>query len=539
MLSRNDLTYKYTETASQGSNKLGIPSMKMNEYAALYQMSGNTVSAYYEKMMEKSGPAKSDWKQAMVFYKATGDASYLEIAKNGADKYIQNRLDAYEENYDSIASSWWHFFCPDYVELYELYEITKEQKYLDAAHKGARRFAFFLWYTPQVPDGTTHINENNEAPKYAYNRGIMPMEAEEKDIDAWLVSEIGLHAEAAFTSHGHRGIFMAFHAPYFMKIGADTNDEFLKSIARHAVVGRYENFPGYHINTGYTDVYMAKDFPFKTYEQLTYNSFHYNHIWPHATMLLDFLYADIYDKTEGKVETNGIYVDSYAYVKTNAYGALPGKFYDVENTYPYMPSGVLEISNPQLNYATYRADNKFCIVLSNQSKKDVEATVKIDPSLIPIESGKSYTATVWKNNQPMGQITITDGVFPVNVTKEGVYALAIDGISVTPKLAPPEKSEMYGDRSSNKQPTGAGSVYSMVLGFGEGTETVYIYADSETSQTKEMEITYTANGKTETVKDAKHPFEFTLPYADDFSFTAKLVRPDGTVIDIPSAKVSK
>ena len=539
MLSRNDLTYKYTETASQGSNKLGIPSMKMNEYSALYQMSGNTVKAYYEKMQEKSGPAKSDWKQAMVYYKATGDNSYLETAKNGADKYIETRMSAYQEDYKSIASSWWHFFSPDYVELYELYEITKEQKYLEAAHEAARRFAMFLWYTPQVPDGTVHINENNEAPKYAYNRGIMPMEAEEKDIDAWLVSEIGLHAEAAFTSHGHRGIFMAFHAPYFMKIGADTDDEFLKSIARHAVVGRYENFPGYHINTGYTDVYMAKDFPFKTYEQLTYNSFHYNHIWPYATMLLDFLYADIYEKTNGNVKTNGIYVDSYAYVKTNAYGALPGKFYDEENAYPYMPKGVLEISNPQINYATYRADNKFMIVLTNQSKKDVDAWVQIDKSIIPIESYKTYKANAWSNNEPIGVVHVTEGRFNVRIPKEGVFALSIDGISVSPKLAPPEKGEMYGKNSSNKQPTGAGNVYSMVLGFGEGTETVYIYADSEPSQAKELEITYTVNGKTEILKDEKHPFEFTVPYSNDFTFSAKLVRLDGSVIDIPATKVSK
>ena len=293
MMSRNDLNYKYVETASAGSNKLGSPTMKMNEYAALYQMSGNTVKAYYDMMTSKNGTAKNDWKVAMVYYKATGDESYLQAAISGADKYLANRMTDYQTGFDGIPSSWWHFFSPDYVELYELYEITGDQKYLDAAHEGARRFAMFLWYTPGVPDGTTHINPNNEAPKYAYNRGIMPMVAEEKDIEAWKVSEIGLHAEAAFTSHGHRGIFMAFHAPYFMKIGADTNDDFLKSVARHAVVGRYENFPGDLMNTAYTDVFMAKDFPFKTYEQLTYNSFHYNHIWPHATMLLDFLYADI------------------------------------------------------------------------------------------------------------------------------------------------------------------------------------------------------------------------------------------------------
>lgn len=539
MLSRNDLTFKYTETASQGSNALGAPSMKMNEYSALYNLSGNTVKAYKDMMDAKSGTALTNWKQAMVYYKATGDEKYLTIAKQGADKYIAERLSGYAEDFADVSTSWWHFFCPEYTELYEMYTLTGEQKYLDAAHTGARRFAMFLWYTPGVPDGKTHINPNNEAPKYAYNRGIMPMYAEEKDIDAWKVSEIGLHAEAAFTSHGHRGIFMAFHAPYFMKIGADTDDEFLKSIARHAVVGRYENFPGYHINTGYTDVYMAKDYPFKTYEQLTYNSFHYNHIWPHATMLLDYLYSDVYDKTDGNVKTNGIYVDSYAYVKTNAYGSLPGSFYGDENVYPYMPEKVLTVDNPQLNYATYRGNNAFYIVFTNQSQKDVFANVTINADEIPIDKTKTYTAKVWLNSNQAEDVTVQNGTFNVTVPKAGAYALKIEGISVSPKLAPPEQGTTYGEQSTVTLPTAKGNVHAMVLGFGEGTETVYIYADSTPAQIKELKVTYTMNGKTETVTDAKHPFEVTLPYGKDFTFAAELTAADGSVISIPETAVTK
>ena len=87
MLSRNDLTFKYTETASQGSNALGAPSMKMNEYSALYNLSGNTVKAYKDMMDAKSGTALTNWKQAMVYYKATGDEKYLTIAKQGGQIY--------------------------------------------------------------------------------------------------------------------------------------------------------------------------------------------------------------------------------------------------------------------------------------------------------------------------------------------------------------------------------------------------------------------------------------------------------------------
>ena len=71
------------------------------------------------------------------------------------------------------------------------------------------------------------------------------------------------------------------------------------------------------------------------------------------------------------------------------------------------------------------------------------------------------------------------------------------------------------------------------------SETIYVYADSTPAEVKSMEITYTANGQTKTETDLKHPFEFTLPYSDDFTFTAKLILPDGNVYDIPETKVHK
>jgi hypothetical protein len=256
-------------------------------------------------------------------------------------------------------------------------------------------------------------------------------------------------------------------------------------------------------------------------------------------MLLDFLYADVYDKTDGNVQTNGVYVDSYAYVKTNAYGALPGKFYDVENTYPYMPAKALTIDNPQLNYATYRADNALCIALTNQSKKDVAATVTIHTDAFGMDKNKTYTARVWNNNQPQGTVEIVNGTFNVNVAKEGAYALVIEGVNVSPEFAPPKNGELFGEQSSVQVKTDAGNIHAMVLGFGEGTETIFVYADSTLSQAKEMRINYTANGKTETVIDLKHPFEATLPYADDFTFSGTLITLDGEEIPIQTTKVNK
>ena len=84
--------------------------------------------------------------------------------------------------------------------------------------------------------------------------------APREEAPAWRLSEIGLTPESSGTCTGHRAIFMANYAAWFVRLAHYTGDDFLARIAKNAIVGRYRNFPGYHINTARTTIYKFNDF---------------------------------------------------------------------------------------------------------------------------------------------------------------------------------------------------------------------------------------------------------------------------------------
>ncbi len=109
---------------------------------------------------------------------------------------------------------------------------------------------------------------------YLKSKGHRPMSAPEERVPAWRLSEIGLTPESSGTMSGHRAIFMANYAPWMLRIAALTGDRMLHDVARSAVVGRYRNFPGYHINTARTTIYEGADYPLRDHRDLSVNSFH-------------------------------------------------------------------------------------------------------------------------------------------------------------------------------------------------------------------------------------------------------------------------
>ena len=50
----------------------------------------------------------------------------------------------------------WSDFAPRFVELFELWQETKEPRYLAAAQKGARAYASYAWYFPRIPGRRSH-----------------------------------------------------------------------------------------------------------------------------------------------------------------------------------------------------------------------------------------------------------------------------------------------------------------------------------------------------------------------------------------------
>lgn len=516
MLSRNSDLFALEPTSGAGGqtagNSLGEPCVRSSEASALFELT-NRRSSFLKEIAEEKKAAnlplshEKMWRDNFSLFTATNDTSYIEDACSGAISYINHRIENLLSSFsydDHSVSSFWSAYNPKWIELFEMYEITGNQQFLDAAYEGALRFCRFLWQLPVVPDSKITVNKGGKAP--VYNSKGPAMQVPEESVDAWTLSEAGLHTEASGTCLSHRAVFMANHAPYMLKIAALKEDNFLRDMARSAVIGRYMNFPGYHINTDRTTVYEKIDFPLHSPEEITSTSMHYSHVWPMISLLLDYLVSDAEALSEGNIDFHSQFVEAFAYLQGRTYYGY-GDFYDVDSVTLYMPKQLLTGGDKQLNYISARKGNILCLSFTNQSDKSVSAEYLINDDYIKTCSStlvKSYTNNVQGNDALVNGRSIN-----VTVPPYGMVSLIIDGIEL--------KSELQGEMLAESElwqndyvdieggPTGKG----MVLNFGNELKYAYIYSSDAKDTYDNIVLEYSIDGGDyKIMTDNEYPFEF-------------------------------
>ena len=469
------------------------------------------------------------WWNSLWLYKASGDETYLNRAVEGADAYLASRV---EKGASEPAGFFWTQFTPRFIELSELYEITGEQRYLDAAREVARHYTMFTWMAPKIPDQKVLVNKDGKAPIYWYlkSKGHQQMYIDEEAVDAWLLSEIGLTAESSGTSSGHRAIFMANYAPWLLRIGYYADDTFLQEVAKAAIIGRYENFPGYHINTARTSIYMKESYPMHPFKELSVNSFHFNHILPMASMLLDYLVTDVFVRTDGQVNFPSEYIEGYAYLQNKFYGHAPGAFYGEEGVNLWMPKGLLAIDDIELNYISGFKDNALYLAFTNQSDQIVSARVQLNDALV--DTADSLSVTRWRENRLVGTDSVSGDALKVQVAPNGVTVVKVDG--ATAKTAFRQNFTGQPEIAQNDyQELDVGNARAMLIHLGGYGERAYIYLRDDDNKVASATLRYTdTQGRERSVTDDEFPYEFTVelpPEASGLTFELETRGVDGRV----------
>jgi hypothetical protein len=532
------------------SSTLGGPGAAMSDFLAAYAFSQNRMSCdlklaeeIYNKPINlilnlDEVLSGKQWQNAMHLYKATGDKKYLDLAVSGADRYLKDRVHTLPTDFSDEAARgmfFWTSYAPQWMELYLLHELTGEKRFLDAAQKGAREYTQFVWLCPAVPATKIMVNIGNKAPRYRAGDRYKDMILPEESVEAWRVSEIGLTSESSPThAGGHRGIYLTQFAPWMLRIARDAKDTFLHDIARSAVIGRYEGFPGYHINAGRTTAHEKADFALRSLPELNgVTSLHYNHPWPHAAMIMDYLVSDVYYRSDAQIDFPAEYTEGYAYCRSKIYGVRPGVFYAEKNVWLYMPKGLLSSSNVQINYLAGRGNGKLYLMLANQSKEAVTTTLTLNSGLLKLVPGKAYSAKVWKGSQPAGSVSVTNGKVTVDVSAEGFTALAIDGISANPEFQSRvlEKSTPW--KKDAEELSFGGGGRAVLFNFGPDVQSVYAFIKATGETFQKVTLHYACNGKWAAVTKESYPFEFTAEVprdTDDFRFRYEAVGKDGVTM---------
>ncbi len=524
MLSREKFLFSLdsTQKIQSPSRKLKGPIAPLSELVALYNIFSKQ-NGFYLLMAQKefnfarirnldTKEKGNNWINAMYLYQATGDKNYLQAAVSKANEYLAQRIAQPQTGFnDPMQGSYffWPTFTGRWIEFLQLYELTNDKRYLEAARQGARQYTMFTWMCPMIPDSSITVNKEGKAPMYWYlkSKGHHQMYYPEEQAPAWRLSEIGLTPESSGTSTGHRGIFMANYAPWMLRIGYYTQDTFLMNVAKASIIGRYRSFPGYHINTERTTAYEKVDFPLHQHKDQSVNSFHYNHILPMASMLLDYMVTDAYVRSNGKINFPYEYMEGYAYLQNNLYGAEKGNFYTESKAQLWMPARLLRIDNTELNYIAARKDDKLLLAFTNQSGKPVTATVTINPSWVKLGSRSAVTAYTGKLVKGLKDSSIT-----ITVPGNGLTAVAVQGAVIRSTFQQKILDAAHTAASHDYVKLKAGNAQAMLFNLGEYSRRLYVYLEDDDNKYKQASLIYTtASGKEVRMDDSAYPFEFTVP----------------------------
>jgi hypothetical protein len=528
MLSREKFLFAIdsNQKIQSPSRKLRGPIAPLSELQILSGVFGNNNSFYAAMAKKEFGTARirnldeeqkgRNWVNAMFMFKLTSDSSYLRLSRSLADQYLKERVDTRISQFgDPLFSSnfFWPTFTNNWSALLELYELTGERRYLNAAQDGARHYTLFTWMAPQIPDDLVTVNKGGKAPMYWYlkSKGHQQMYYPEEKVPAWRLSEMGLTPESSGTSTGHRGIFMSTYAPWLLRIGYHTNDLFLMNVAKASIVGRSESFPGYHMNTERTTAYEKVDFPLHEHKEQSVNSFHYNHILPMASMFVDYLVSDAYVKSKGRIDFPSDYIEGYAYLQNKFYGAKKGKFFPFENVQLWMPSRLLRIDNIALNYISAKKGDTLLLAFMNQSQKALSTRVAVDASRV----GISKCSTIRMLSSAEKPSALKENSFQINVPAGGMTALAITGVKISSSFQD-QILNIRKDERSDYARIPEGDAKALLFKLGSYAQKLYVFLQEDDTKWKKARLIYKLNGKAEVAVDKnEYPFEFTVPVDQD------------------------
>ncbi len=509
------------------SSNLNGPGVPVSDLSTTYTYSKNRLDYFLQdaERIYQSGAVRSlnldatsyedRWQNSLFLYNATNEKSYLELAKKDADLYLAGRVNKMQTDFKdklSLGMFFWTSYTNQWMELLDLYYTTGEKKYLDAAQEGARYYTQFCWVTPVIPSGKIIVNKGGIVPKYRDDPSKFKfMRLPEKEVDAWKVSEIGLTPESSGTSAGgHRAIFMAHHAPFMLRIATLTGDKFLHDMARNAVVGRYESFPGYHINAGRTDAFERADFAWRSQEELNgHTSMHYNHPWSHLVMLFDYLVSDMYYVSKQQIDFPTEYSEGYAYCRSFIYGAHPGKFYNEKGVNIYMPKGLVKLSNIQINYLAGYGNGKLYIAFSNQSDNNQNFEVTFDHLKAFIDPAKKYRVKLWKANKEAGYSQLVNGKVKLGILPQGVTAIAIEGVDVQPRFQSKLEDNTPG-WIRNYTSVNFEKDRAVLFNFGGDLQSVYVWNEANNSRFTKTILHYAIDGVWKEKVKIGYPYEYTI-----------------------------
>ncbi len=526
------------------SHEIDGPACEIGELSGLYLLTGKSTPAYVKESERVFGKSRqlnlqtvssgASWQNYMAKYLISDDKEDLNIAEKGANDYIGKMLKTYSNHFissldptDSVPFFQIEFTTNIY-DLFELYEITGKQIYLDAAHKGARQLLLWCRSNPMAPDSVVTVNEGDTVSGVFYGRreginseefvqGDYTSHVTETKIPAWRTSLVGTFPETPLT-YIWGPIMLANHAAWFMRIAALTGDKLLADAGYNAIIGRYANFPGYYFTSLHTNVYQLQDYPAKDYYDIKYNAIFYNHLWPHIALLNDFLISDAYYRSGRQIDFPSVYAPGYAFLASKVYGAKPGKIYGNENIQLWLPQKAMRSCNTAINHLFGIGNDGLYLILMNTSNSVQNSDMELNQDKVPFDSDKQYSTSIYSAD---GNITkgnaMINGKISVSIPSQSMVVVKMEGLIMNDQFVD-RYNEVDATNSENsflRFETGnkrLGTITGMLINLRKNSTDAYVYSTVNETVTRKVTLKYKiADSEWQEKTDCIYPYEFSIP----------------------------
>jgi len=546
-------------TSKKDYDPIGSPraGYNLNVFGGIYEMTRGNTPAMYSIGLQKGAAGVvnaygniAPFSNNLNMYLYTNEQKYLDEAIKQADAYLAEKVYIDHDKFDLNWESQVYSSFPNLGSLLDIYEVTKDKKYLDAAEFTAQMIMTSLWASGiQNGRGKELIEVNNydtfwhrqlNGKDFAANaswHGEKPFRLgyevdanrnatvtatlTPETVERWVADRVGLGLEAHSTwENGSCNVVMQYWAGDFMRLADYTGETAFSDAARNAIIGRFSNYSGYYI-TDFMTAQMKADFPYKGPD---YTGIYYHHLPPFIAMLEDFLFGQVQSWSGSNITFPSLRQQGYAYFNSKQFGHKPGKFFDQTDMWPWLAENTVDSGHLQIDWLAARKDGMMGIALMNESSEAVTTTVSL---LEGVQGGTAYTgpATVFNKDGSKETVNVNAGKFEITIPGKTLRAVTI----AIPEVKAPSYSkntyaldgtaELGATVSEHKN----GKGYTLQISPEHYFAYVYI-TDTPKNGVNSLELTYTAGSKTETRKDDVYPFEFIVRVDDpnaEFKYTLK------------------
>ncbi len=552
---RHDIETTYTDapTVLAETPKTGNAAV----YTGLYEMSQGRMPILLNTAINKQavGADVEGITAQTAYYRITGEDKYITQIKANADAYINKTFNpdgSYMNGYFDQAFVFGDYL-PKVAAFTYAYELTGEQKYLDAAYDAAKLLLTATWTTgyhngygtepyeidpaatealhkirADSPDSSWFMHGLNQW-RLGYPYGVFgltsenPVKIPAETVQGFQPTITGFGTEHPVTPAHGNAITMNTWAPLLQRLALYTGDEYLNTQARNAIIGRFTNYPGY-----YQDRYIThQQQPNYPYDGPDYTLVYWHHIPVFQSMLEDFLISSAIYRSEGKLEIPALQQHGYAYFITNQYGHKPAKFYDEDGLWLWLDEGIITPDSVNVDYIMGRKDGKFAAVLMNESATDLTTTVSLG-DMLPEVTGDGI---LYDKDGNKSGLTVNGRQFTVTIPAKGMVTVMLNTPALTvPAYALDEIRYTFDNHKTVSEHTNG---YGYVLQLDPEKYYAYIYVTDMAADMKALHVTYTVNGKTETQTITEYPFETILKVDGNtpFTYTLKAEMQNGSTKD--------